>query len=261
MGILNLYNGILLFFVAILGGAMNSVAGGGSFFCFPALLFTGMPPIQANATTTTALWPGTLASVGAYWNELRTRGIRPLIPLICTGLAGGLCGSLILLKTPQATFLRMVPYLLAGATVLFMFSGRITRFVRRRSEHLTHRTPLAVLGAAVIQLGIAIYIGFFGAGAGFLILAMLSLMGLENIHLMNGYRTLLVSVCNGIAIVAFIVGGAVVWPQAILMLVGAVVGGYLGAYFAQKMNPQHVRYMVIAVGAGMSIYFFIKQGF
>lgn len=240
---------------------MNSVAGGGSFLSFPALLFTGMPPIQANATNTMALWPGTVASVGAYRNELRGEKARMLLPLIITGVVGGVCGAVVLLKTPQATFLRLIPYLLLAATVLFAISGPVTRFIRSRSSHIANRSRLAVIGAALLQLTIAVYIGFFGAGAGILMLAMLAIMGVENIHTMNAYKTVLAGVCNGIAILTFIAAGAIVWPQAILMLIGAVLGGYFGAYFAQKMDPAHVRYTVIATGAAMSVYFFWKQGF
>ena len=255
------HDAAILFAVAVIGGAMNSVAGGGSFLCFPTLLFTGMPPIQANATNTMALWPGTLASVGAYRRELDGDNKKILIPLLVTGIIGGLFGATVLLHTPQATFLRLVPYLLAIATVLFAVSGPVTRFVRARSSHMQNRTVWAMIWGAALQLCIAVYIGFFGAGAGILMLALLAIMGVESIHTMNAYKTVLATVCNGIAIVTFIIAGAVIWPQALVMLVGAVLGGYYGAFFAQKMKPQHVRYMVIAIGAGMSLYFFAKQGF
>jgi uncharacterized membrane protein YfcA len=255
------HNAVLLFSISIVAGAINSVAGGGSFLSFPALVFTGVPPIQANATNTAALWPGTLASVGAYRGELRGDKKRLLIPLIITGLIGGLLGATILLKTPQATFLRLIPYLLGSATLLFALSGPITRWVRNRSRHLRDQTKVAILGGALLQLCIAVYIGFFGAGAGILMLAMFAIMGVENIHTMNAYKTVLATVCNGIALLTFVINGAIFWPQMLLMTVGASLGGYYGAYYAQKMDPVHVRYMVIATGAAMSLYFFIKQGF
>ncbi len=255
------HNGIILFAVAIVAGAINSVAGGGSFITFPTLLFTGVPPIEANATNTTALWPGTLASVGAYRGELRGEHRRMLIPLVVTGIIGGLIGAIVLLKTPQTTFLRMIPYLLGGATLLFAFSGKISNWVRSRTQHFHQRTTLGVVGGALMQLCIAIYIGFFGAGAGILMLAMFAIMGVENIHTMNAYKTMLATVCNGIALVTFVVAHAIMWPQAIVMTIGASLGGYYGAFFAQKMNPLHVRYIVIATGAAMSIYFFWKTGF
>ncbi len=258
---LHLHDALILFAAAVVGGAINSVAGGGSFLSFPTLLFTGMPPIQANATNTMALWPGTLASVGAYRRELRGNNRRMLLPLIVSGLIGGLLGATVLLRTPQATFLRLIPYLLGMATLIFAFSGTVTRFIRARSQHMQHRTGWALLGGAALQLCIAIYIGFFGAGAGILMLALLAIMGVESIHTMNAYKTVLATVCNGIAIVAFVFAGAVIWPQAILMLLGAALGGFYGAHFAQKMDPQHVRIMVIVIGATMSVYFFWKQGF
>ncbi|HUO60249.1 MAG TPA: sulfite exporter TauE/SafE family protein [Candidatus Acidoferrales bacterium] len=257
---LTLHNAVLLFAVAVIGGAINSVAGGGSFVCFPVLLFTGVPPIQANATNTMALWPGTVASVGAYRRELVGENSKLLIPLVCTGLIGGVIGALTLLHTPQATFLRLIPYLIGIATVLFAISGRVTRFLRSRSSHLQSRSRFAVIGAALLQLIIAVYIGFFGAGAGILMLAMLALLGIESIHTMNAYKTVLATVGNGIAIAMFVIAGAILWPQAIVMLLGASVGGYGGAYYAQKMNPQHVRWMVIAIGVLLTVYFFWKQG-
>ncbi|HEX8926420.1 MAG TPA: sulfite exporter TauE/SafE family protein [Terriglobales bacterium] len=261
MSHLTIHNAVLLFAVAVIGGAINSVAGGGSFLCFPVLLFTGVPPIQANATNTMALWPGTLASVGAYRRELTGENSKLLIPLVCTGLIGGIIGALTLLHTSQATFLRLIPYLIGVATVLFAISGRLTRFLRARSSHLQNRSRFAIVAAALLQLVIAVYIGFFGAGAGILMLAMLALLGIESIHTMNAYKTVLATVGNGIAIAMFVIAGAILWPQAIVMLVGASVGGYGGAYYAQKMNPLHVRWMVIAIGVLLTVYFFWKQGF
>jgi uncharacterized membrane protein YfcA len=251
----------LLFSSALAAGALNSVAGGGSFLSFPALLFTGVPPIQANATNTMALWPGTLASVGAYRREFGSENRRMLTPLFITGIIGGVIGALTLLRTPQATFLRLVPYLLLSATFLFAASGPITRWVREQTHTMRHRGVLWRVFAALIQLCIAVYIGFFGAGAGILMLALLAIMGVESIHTMNAYKTLLATLCNGIAVLTFIWAGAILWPQALVMLVGAAIGGYLGAHFAQKMDPKHVRYIVIALGVGMSVYFFCKYGF
>jgi hypothetical protein len=178
-----------------------------------------------------------------------------------TGMTGAVLGATVLLHTPQATFLRLIPYLLGGATLLFAASGRITHWIRQRSAHMRNRTKLAVAGAALIQLCIAVYIGFFGAGAGILMLAMLAIMGIESIHTMNAYKTVLASLCNGIALVPFFLAHAIFWRQALLMLVAAAIGGYFGAFYARKMNPVHVRWMVIAIGASMSVYFFWKQGF
>lgn len=241
-----------------MGGALNSVAGGGSFISFPALLFTGVAPIAANATNTAALWPGTMASTFAYRKEFGAGERRLLPPLIVTGMLGGVLGAWILLRTPQATFLRLVPWLLLAATLLFVFSGRMTAWVRRRAGH-QKGSRILMAGVLFLEFLVAIYVGYFGAGVGILVLALLALLGMENIHAMNGVKTLLVSIVNGVALITFIWAHIVVWPQALLMLVGASVGGYGGAYLAQKMNPQHVRWVVIAVGFGMSAYFFIRR--
>ena len=250
-----LHQAILLFCAAFVGGLLNSVAGGGGFIVFPTLLFTGVPPINANATNTVALWPGTVASTAAYRQSL-IHARKMILPLTLTGVGGALLGALILLRTPQATFLKLVPWLLLVATLLFAFSGKISAWFRSHIAEVRHH---ALLGAAAVQLVIAVYIGFFGAGAGILMLAMFALLGIENIHTMNGLKSYLASICNGVAIIAFVVAKAVFWPQAILMLIGASIGGYGGAYYAQKMRPALVRHFVIGVGAAMTAYFFWKS--
>lgn len=248
-----------LFFAALVAGALNSVAGGGSFISFPALLFTRIAPISANATNTAAMWPGTIASTVAYWKELEAPQVRKLLPpLLVTGVIGGVIGAIILLRTPQHIFMRMVPWLLLGATLLFVASGRITKWVRERSGHASSRRMFFAAGF-LLELLIAVYIGYFGAGAGILVLAMLALLGVENIHAMNGVKTLLVSTVNGVALILFISAKVIVWPQAVVMLIGAALGGYGGAYYAQKINPQRIRTLVIVVGFGMAAYFFIQK--
>ena len=255
-----LHQGVFLFLAALAAGALNAVAGGGGFIAFPALVMTGIPPINANATNTAALWPGTVASTGAYRGALEGSS-KYIVPLIASGMVGGLIGAIILLKTPQRTFLHLVPWLLLGATTLFAASGRLVRWVReRRAAAGAQRTRAGLIGAAALQLVIALYIGFFGAGAGILMLAMFSLMGVQSIHTMNGLKTMLASICNGMALIAFIVAKAIYWPQAVLMIVGAVIGGYAGAHFAQKVAPQRVRALVILIGLGMAAYFFVHGG-
>lgn len=246
---------ILLFCAALLGGAVNSVAGGGGFIAFPALLFTGMPSINANATNTVALWPGTLASTGAYRKALSGDLFKRILPLIVITFLGSSLGSILLLKTRQSTFDKMVPWLLLGATVLFSFGSKITGWINR---HHTEGGPTLgrIVGVTVLQLCVAIYIGYFGAGVGIVMLALLSMMGMENIHSMNGLKTLLATCGNAVAVIVFIVARAVFWPQALLMVVGAALGGYAGAWFAQKMDPKSVRYVVITIGYSMTTYFF-----
>ena len=246
---------IVLFCAALLGGAVNSVAGGGGFIAFPALLFTGMPSINANATNTVALWPGTLASTGAYRKALSADLLRRILPLIVITFLGSIFGSALLLKTRQSTFDHMVPWLLLSATVLFSVGGRLTAWINR--HHSESGPSLGrVTGITLLQLCVAIYIGYFGAGVGIVMLALLSMMGMENIHSMNGLKTLLATCGNAMAVIVFIFAHAVVWPQAILMVFGGGLGGYAGAWYAQKMDPRHVRYVVIAIGYSMTTYFF-----
>jgi uncharacterized membrane protein YfcA len=249
----------LLFVAAILGGTLNSVAGGGSFIGFPALIFTGVPPINANATNTVALWPGSVASMRAYRKELAEQDRTLLLVLGGTSLVGGVLGALLLLRTPQSTFTLLIPYLLLLATLLFTFSKPITSFLRKYIPRQEKLSWLALLVVAFSQIIIAIYGGYFGGGIGILMLATLGMMGMENINEMNAVKTLLQASINGVAVITFIIAGAVVWPQAILMIVGAIIGGYGGAYFARQIDQRWVRLFVILVGFSMTLYFFLYR--
>lgn len=255
---MHLGQGAFLFLAALAAGAINSVAGGGSFLSFPSLLFVGIPPVNANATNTVALWPGQPASVWAYRGELANLSRRTVVPLTLTGIIGGIAGAYVLLKTPQKTFMGLVPWLLLTATVIFTMSGRIASWVRRRMAN-SQSGEFATGRAVVLQLFIAFYIGYFGAGAGILILAMLALLGMDRIHTMNALKAWLATVSNGVAMVLFAVSHAVYWPQAALMTIASILGGYFGAYFAQKTRPEHVRMIVIVIGFALTAYFFARQ--
>jgi uncharacterized protein len=246
---------ILLFLAAAAGGTVNSVAGGGGFIAFPALLFSGVPSINANATGTVALWPGTLASTGAYRKSLSADLLKRVLPLVIITFLGSIVGSVLLLKTRQSTFDRMIPWLLLGATLLFSFSGKVTAWIKR---HHSEGGPSAmrVAGVTLLQACAAVYIGYFGAGVGIVMLALLSMMGIENIHSMNGLKTMLATCGNAVAVVVFIIARAVFWPQALVMIFGGALGGYAGAWYAQKMDPKTVRFVVIAIGFSMTTYFF-----
>lgn len=237
---------------------MNSVAGGGSFITFPALLFTHMPAIPANATNTAAVWPGSVASAVAYRKTLTAESRRTLVPLMVMCFAGALLGAHILLHTPPATFVKLIPWLLLAATIFFAASSKITSWVNSRTQGGA-RSRRWIVGGFVLQLVIAMYVGYFGAGAGILLLAMLALMGERNIHTMNGMKTVLVSVANAVALGTFIIARIVVWPQALLMIGGSLIGGYGGAYFAQRLKQIYVRRAVIVIGLAMSAYFFLRQ--
>jgi len=255
---LNLSQAIFLFFAGAIAGAMNAVAGGGSFVAFPALLFTGIAPVPANATNTLALWVGTAASGGAYRRRLDLPR-RILIPLLVMSLIGGLLGALLLIKTPAHTFLRLIPWLMLGATLLFAFGRHLTG---RISAGITHdASNAAVAGASLFELLVAIYGGYFGGGIGIMNLAMFAALGMTDIHAMNALKIALVAVINGVAAVTFIVTKAIVWPQAMVMVLGASCGGYAAAHFAQKLPQKIVRGMVLVVGVGMTIYFFLKAYF
>ena len=251
--------GTILFLAALLGGTLNSVAGGGSFISFPALVFTGVLPIQANATSTVALWPGSVASVGAYRGVL-VMARRRLLVLGGVSVVGGVLGAVLLLRTPQSTFERLLPYLLLLATLLFTFGGAIAARLRDLVGKIAGPPWLATLGTLCLQGTIAIYGGYFGGGIGILMLALLAIMGLENIHTMNAIKALLASCINGVAVLTFVIARAVEWPQAVVMVVGAIVGGYGGAYVARRLDPRLVRRFVILVGLTMTLYFFLRHG-
>lgn len=234
---------------------MNAVAGGGSFVAFPALLFTGVDPIHSNATTTLSLWVGTTASGGAYRKHLNVPR-RILIPLLIMSLIGGLAGAILLIKTPAQTFLRVIPWLMLGATLLFTFGRHLTGRIAAGISH--EASNAAVAGASVFELLVATYGGYFGGGIGIMNLAMFAAMGMTDIHEMNALKVVLVTVINGVATVTFIVTGSIAWPQALVMIVGGALGGYTAAHFAQKLPQQLIRASIIALGFGMTAYFLWK---
>ncbi len=247
---------LFLFCAGALGGALNSVAGGGSFIAFPALLFTGVPPIQANATNTIALWTGAVASGGAYRQRLDAPR-RVLIPLLAASLIGGVIGAFLLLKTPAHTFMRVLPWLTLGATLLFAFGKKIAAGRKSLIEHDTTRGPLAA--ATLFQFCVGVYGGYFGGGMGIVMLAMLAALGMTDIHAMNALKSVMGSVINGVAVVTFIIARAVYWRHGLIMILGAIAGGYLGAHYAMKLPQLWIRWFVVLVGAGMTAYFFWKS--
>jgi hypothetical protein len=252
---------ICLLFAAGIAGALNALAGGGSFISFPALLFMGIPAVEANATNTVALWPGLAASTAAYLKRLNAP-LRVLVPLLVTSVAGGWAGALLLLKTPQHTFLRLVPWLLLGGTLLFAFGNSIRALVGKTSDtayddDLRDTSWHAIVVGSIAELLVAVYGGYFGAGIGFLTLGMLALLGMRDIHAMGAIRTLLAVAINAAAVVTFIVARAVLWPQCAVMIAGALAGGWFGAHYAQKADPRKVRGVVIGVGIAMTAYFFV----
>jgi uncharacterized protein len=244
-----------LFLAGALGGALNAVAGGGSFIAFPALLWTGVPPIPANATNTIALWTAAAASGGAYRKKLDVPR-RVMIPLLVASLIGGLAGAFLLLKTPAHTFMRVLPWLTLGATLLFAFGKKLAGGRASVLEHET--TGAALLGATLFQLAVAVYGGYFGGGMGIVMLAMLAALGMTDIHAMNALKSVMGFVINGVAVVVFVVERAVYWKHGGVMILGGIFGGFIGAHYAMKMPQAWVRMFVVLVGTGMTVYFFWK---
>lgn len=249
---------LLIFVAAMLAGGLNGIAGGGSFILFPVLMFVGIPPIPANATNSIALLPGTLASAGAYRREFE-QDKRSLIQVCILGAIGGLIGAVLLLKTPPTVFLRILPYLLLTATLAFTFSKKLTKWVEQQQAKFTNLQLLRSILITILQLIVAIYGGFFGGGMGILFLASFALMGMTNIHRMNAYKTMLTSCINAITVIPFVIAGAIFWQQGIIAAIGAAIGGYISAHYAQKIPPILVRQFVIGVGSTMTIYFFVKS--
>jgi uncharacterized membrane protein YfcA len=252
---LTIHHGIPFFFAAVLAGAINSVAGGGSFISFPALLFAGVPAVPANATTTFALWFGIVGSGGAYRSRMNISA-RVLVPLILTSVAGGFLGALLLVHTPAQTFLHIIPWLMLATTLLFTFGRRLTRILA--GDMSSHASTAALAGANLFELFVATYGGYFGGGIGIMNLAMFSVLGMTDIHDMNALKVLLSVTTNGVATVTFVVIKAIFWPQALVMTGGAILGGYFGAHYAQKLPPLWIRSFIILIGVGMTTYFFVR---
>ena len=244
---------VALFFAAVLGQALNTVAGGGSFVTFPTLLFAGVAPVEANATSTIALWPGALASAWGYRHDFAADR-RTIRVLSAVSIVGGLVGALLLLRTPEQEFKTFIPYLLAFATLLFAASDRIASRIGATRDRGSH-AALATVG--LIQFAVAVYGGYFGGGISIMMLAAFALIDVGNIHAMNGLKALLGAVINSAAVVTFIVAKLVAWQYAVPMIVGAIVSGYVSAKVARRLAPRRVRWFVIFVGAALTIYFFV----
>jgi uncharacterized membrane protein YfcA len=248
----------LLFLAAAAGGGLNAVAGGGSFICLPALIWAGVPAVSANVTTTLAMWPGSISSAVAYRSDIGQVD-RPLITLSVVCLVGGMLGGYLLVRTSDTGFLRLLPWLMLVAAATFTFSGPLTAWIRDRAPRLDgpvrHR-PLP-WWALALQLVIATYGGYFGGGIGIMMLAGFAMAGLTDIHEMNGLKAVLAVFINGVALVEFIVHGVIAWTPGLVMVAGAIVGGYGGASLARRIRQRLVRQFIVAVGWSMTIYFFL----
>lgn len=245
---------------ALLAGAMNAVAGGGTVLTFPALLFFGMPAIQANATSTFALLIGLCGSIYGYRSHFpKVRTILSKLSLV--SIVGGLLGAILLTVTPEKQFSDLVPFLLLFATILFLANNAFRKFLRIRaaseaSEILAGRKYWLAAG---FQLFVAIYGGFFGAGIGILMLASLGLLGMQDIHESNAVKTILGALINLVASIYLVIAGLVIWPQAIVMTVAATAGYFLASHYSQRIPQQAVRRIAAAIGLGVSLLLLWNQ--
>jgi uncharacterized membrane protein YfcA len=247
---------IWLVTASFLAGVLNAVAGGGSFLTFPALLGMGILPVQANATNTVAVWPGQLTSIAAYREDIR-KNLRLVFPMGLAGLLGGTTGAIVLLNTPQTTFMHLVPWLLLLAASIFAASGPVSRWLARRQgravgqPHAPRLVPVFLSTVAV-----CFYIGYFGAGAGFLIITMLSLFGFQDLNEINAIKVTTTTPANGVAFIIFVVGGQVVWRYCLVAMVVCGIGGYASASFAHRVPQRVLRGLVILIGFSMAAWFF-----
>jgi uncharacterized membrane protein YfcA len=254
--------------ISAVGGAANSIAGGGTLLTFPALLALGVPAIAANATSTVALWPGSISSLWGYRREIEGAK-RWAVRLAVPSVIGGGAGAALLLVTPEARFKLLVPWLVFGATILFAgqrpIMGWLQRRIQRQSTIVVEareeraRPINPTPGMLLAQFGVGIYGGYFGAGAGILMLAVFGLMGMTNIHQMNGLKNFNGICFNGVAAAAFAVMGLVDWPIALVMALGSSVGGYLMSGLAQRVPQQWVRNAVSLIGFASAVWLFARR--
>jgi uncharacterized membrane protein YfcA len=249
-----------LIVASTIAGVMNAMAGGGSFLSFPAMLGMGVLPVQANATNTVALWPGQLTAVATLRDDLRWDLVSTVA---ITSIVGGVGGAEVLLHTRQSTFSALIPWLILGGTVLFGISGPVSRWIRRRAAHVPvegqMERPVSKVALSAALLPVCFYVGYFGAGGGFLIMTILALFGMEDMHQLNAMKVLAALVSNFCAIVTFILTGFVVWHYCLVAMVFAGMGGFVGARFAKRTNPAALRWFVVVTGCVIAGYFFWKQ--
>lgn len=255
---------IFLSFAALLGGLVNSVAGGGGFLVFPSLLKGGLLPIEANATGTVALWPGQFTSIAGYREDLK-KNHRLVIPVMIVALTGGLAGALTLLKGTQNSFLRLVPYLFLLGATSFALSGPVRKMMLRRvaesDAHPEKHRKVAFVPLLLALLAITYYIGYFGAGAGLLTMTALALCGVEKIAEINALKVVITTTANAVACITFVIGGAVEWRFCWMMMIACAIGGYVGARNARRISDRVLRPIIIVLGFSLAAWFFLhRQG-
>jgi uncharacterized membrane protein YfcA len=253
----NLWQEAVIAGAAFAAGLINSIAGGGTLVSFPALLWVGRDPVLANATSTVALWPASLAGAYGFRGELKG-GARTFLLFAAPSLVGGVLGAVLLLRTPSETFGRLVPFLILFATLLLAAQEPISRRLRGDREEAHQPTRAWWVGALVFQFMVGVYGGYFGAGIGILMLAALGLLGFTDIYRMNALKNLLAICINGVAAIYFIASGKVYWMDVFVMMAAAIAGGYSGARLAYRLGRRFVRTAVIIIGLIMSVSLFFK---
>jgi uncharacterized membrane protein YfcA len=240
---------------AVAAGFVNAIAGGGSLLTFPTLVWLGVAPVAASATNTVGLWSGNLGGVFGFRRHLPERSVIVLFGV--PSLIGGIVGAVLLLRTPQHVFEGLAPVLVLAATVLLALQEPLSKRISRGEIPGARRRGFAV-AAIAFQLLVGIYGGFFGAGIGIMMLAALAILGLTDIHQMNGLKNVLTTAINGVAAVYFAARGAVLWTDAGLMAVGSIGGGLAAAALAQRLGRRLVRHAVIAIGVAASVSLLVK---
>lgn len=255
---------VWLCLTALVAGAINAIAGGGTLLTFPALVAALTPlrgaalaAVMANATSTAALVPGSMASAWGYRHKI-DEARRWLLLLIGPSLVGGTVGSLLVTRLPARYFALLVPWLILTAALLLLADSVIPRRTPRGLEKKTH-SPGAVVGLVLFQFVVSVYGGYFGAGIGILMLSSLALMGIGDINRMNAVKTVLTACINGVSVIVFMVDREIEWSYALPMALFAILGGYLGARLALRTHPRRVRWIVIAIGFSLAAYFFYQQ--
>ena len=256
------WQSLWLVVATFLAGMLNAVAGGGSFLSFPAMLGTGMLPVHANATNTMALWPGQFTSIAAYREDVR-KNTRLVLPISIASVLGAIAGAWLLLNTPQSIFMRLVPWLLLLAATIFAFSRPMLRWVERRTaarnlgSEAVPRKPRR-MAVFISLLLICIYVGYFGAGGGFVTITLLTLFGIEDLHEINALKVVSTTLANGAACVIFAVSRQIEWRYCLLAMAACGIGGYMSARLARHVPQGVLRTFIIVLGFSMSAWYFYK---
>ena len=241
----------LLVSASFIAGIINSIAGGGSFLTFPALVFTGVPTIAANATSAVAVFPGYLSGALGFSKELKEYPKSKFLLLIILSIMGGIGGSLLLLITPASVFSYIIPWLLGFATLLFAFGDFVGKWAKKNSN------SNGITGN-LTTLIVCIYGGYFNGGLGIVLLALFSTLGLRDIHLMNGLKNIMSFALSAASVVTFAIAGIVFWQQAFIMMIAATIGGYFGVVVARKLSKNTIRVIIVLIGLIMTIIFGMK---